>query len=63
MHMDWRKLKIGDHVFVFPNRYACIVVGVGSAKGRNGVETKVYLERLDSGSRIVARAEQVSRKR
>jgi hypothetical protein len=32
--MDWRKLKAGDRVFVFPNRYPCIVISVGKPEGR-----------------------------
>jgi hypothetical protein len=62
--MDWRKLKAGDRVFVFPNRYPCIVVSVGKPEGRDGVDTKVYLRRLDShDERIMARARNVFRTR
>jgi len=46
--MDWRKLKAGERVFVFPNRYPCIVISVGKPEGRDGADTKVYLRRLDS---------------
>jgi hypothetical protein len=61
-HMNWRKLKAEDHVFVFPNLYPCVVVGVGKPEGRHGVDTKVYLRRLDSdGQRIMVRAAQVYR--
>ena len=62
--MDWRKLKAGERVFVFPNRYPCIVISVGKPEGRDGSDTKVYLRRLDSHEeRIPARAQNVFRTR
>ncbi len=62
--MDWRKLKAGERVFVFPNRYPCIVISVGKPEGRDGADTKVYLRRLDSHEeRTLAWARNVFRTR
>ena len=63
MYTDWRKVRIGEHVLAFPGQFLFIVEGVGKPEGRDGTKTKVYLRKVDSGARVVARVTQLSRPR
>jgi len=68
--MDWRKLKVGDHVLVDPhcrrltgnawitsNESALgVIVGISQPRGPHGLDTTVYvrLDRLDPSRNRVA---------
>lgn len=60
--MDWRKVKIGEYVLTLPGQFLCIMDSIG-AEGRDGADTKVYLRKVDTGARVMARVTQITRPR